>query len=215
LEQRFGGVDTFNTTEIQPRQISLSSQHRRFDEALTIAQWLMDNLEAAYADEEVTLPGILFNTEKMFEGFVDAVLDEVEVPWYYTGNDAETHRNLASGTPNQKIYPDHLFRNDERNVLILDSKYTKMGGGTHSHGKKPEREYFYQVLAYGRGYQADTVGLVYPRLTTEDRRWELNTSGYPSEVRVLELDPVEFLSDRNGFLQSVQESLINIVEEDN
>ena len=214
LEQRFSEIESVDVSELQSRQFSLSSQHRRFDEALTIAQWLLENLEAAYADEEVTLPGILFNTEKMFEGFVDTALDEVDVPWEYTGDDSETYQRLASGTPPQNINPDHLFRCNERNILALDSKYTKMGSGTDTHGDKPKRDYFYQILAYGRGYQIDVVGLVYPRLRTTGHRWVLGAPGDPSIVYILELDPMNFLSDRESFFESLQERLINMVEGD-
>jgi hypothetical protein len=89
-----------------------------------------------------------------------------------------------------------------------------MGSGIDSHGEKPEQNYFYQVLAYGRGYQADVVGLVYPRLRTTSQRWELETPGDPSTVYVLELDPMKFLSDQDAFFESIQERLINVVEGD-
>jgi 5-methylcytosine-specific restriction endonuclease McrBC regulatory subunit McrC len=211
LEQRFSEIDSVDISEIRPGQFSISSQHRRFEEALTIAQWLIKNLDAAYTGEEVTLPGILFNSETMYEGFVDTVLDTVDIPWDYTGDDTETYQRLASGTPNQNINPDHLFKLDDQYVLILDSKYTKMGSGIDNHGNKPERDYFYQVLAYGRGYQADTVGLVYPRLRTTTSCWELETPGYPSTVYVLEIDPVEYLSDPEDFFETIQESLIRLL----
>lgn len=211
LEQRFPNIESVDAPGLQLGKLSLSSQHRRFDEALTIAQWLMDNLEATYAGEDVTLPGILFNTEEMYEGFVDAVLDAVDVPWEYTGDDAETYHRLASGSPPQNINPDHLFRNNEGYILVLDSKYTNIGSGTKIHGGKPEGKYFYQVLAYGRGYQADAVGLVYPRLKTTKQCWEMETAGNPSTVHVLELDPIKFLADQDAFFRSIQNRLVEIV----
>ncbi|WP_276299383.1 McrC family protein [Halorussus lipolyticus] len=211
LEQRFPNIEPADVSGLRPSQVSLSSQHRRFDESLTIAKWLLDNLEAAYAGEDVALPGILFKTEEMYEGFVDAVLDAVDVPWEYTGKDAETYKRLASGQPHQNINPDHLFRSDEACILVLDSKYTKMGSGTDVHGDKPERNYFYQVLAYGRGYEADAVGLVYPRLRTQKRCWELETAGTPSTVHVFEIDPMKFLADQDAFFQSVQKRLVRVV----
>jgi len=213
LEQQFPEVDSIEVPELRPGQLSLSSQHRRFDEALTIAQWLIEHLEAAYAGEEVTLPGILFNTEKMFEGFVDATLDTVDLPWDYTGDDAKTYQQLASGSPPQSINPDHIFECDGQILLVLDSKYTTMGSKIDTHGEKPERSYFYQVLAYGKGYQSDVVGLVYPKLHTESKRWELETPGNPLTVYVLELDPMEFLAGQDEFFESIRDCLIDLVEE--
>lgn len=199
LEMEFSEAEIVQRSEILPKTMFISSQHRRFEEALRIAQWLAENTEAAYSGEDVTLPGILFKSNNIYEEFVDAVFSRIGNELTYEG---KTSKILADGSPPARIYPDHVFSAQDGVVLILDSKYKSKNG-------KPRSKNFYQVLAYGRSYETKTVGLVYPKINHDDCIWRIKPAGEPKKVIALQIDPVDYVQDPDSFFAETEEMIAN------
>ncbi|MFB6187511.1 MAG: hypothetical protein ABEI86_11685, partial [Halobacteriaceae archaeon] len=114
LESRFGDAKPTRPSSLQLQRFSLSPQHRQFEGALEIAQWLAEHSEAIYSGDEVHLPGLLFKSDDVYESFVDSVFSAIDTSWDYRG---KRSYDLASGPSPKRIIPDHVIAVDDNDAL--------------------------------------------------------------------------------------------------
>jgi 5-methylcytosine-specific restriction endonuclease McrBC regulatory subunit McrC len=162
--------------------------------AIEIAKLLQDDRMAGYQPDELTIPGFLWDSERLFERALRRLLHESCRPLGLAVIKerlklATTHGGgRASST---YTTPDVTVRRRRDTILHLDAKYKVLG-------EHPSNEDVYQVLAAGRVSEIRTVALVYPTQGMEIRtkRYEPFGRGRPHRVFTMTIGLEAFASQK-------------------
>ena len=124
---------------------------------------------------------LLFPMNDLFEEFVGRSLQKA------LGADRVRlqHQRRALNSPHYLLRPDMVVDVDGQPVVVLDTKWKRLGDG-------PKREDVNQMLVYGQAYGAERVILVYPwhEAVGEQgthRRWTVTGPGYDFETATVDV----------------------------
>ncbi|MYI47378.1 MAG: restriction endonuclease [Gemmatimonadetes bacterium] len=124
---------------------------------------------------------LLFPMNDLFEEFVGRSLQKA------LGVDRVRlqHQRRALNSPHYLLRPDMVVDVDGQPVVVLDTKWKRLGDG-------PKREDVNQMLVYGQAYGAERVILVYPWHEAvgekgTHRRWTVTGPGYDFETATVDV----------------------------
>ena len=153
---------------VLPRSQSVPSPQRHHPylvHAVEIAKLLQDDMLAGYQAGELTVPGFLWDSERLFERAVRRLFHDACQP-LGLGVIKERLKLARTSDHGHETFtyttPDVTLRRGAHAVFHADAKYKVFN-------EHPVNEDFYQVLAAGRVSDIEAVALVYPSHGSEIR----------------------------------------------
>ncbi len=153
-------------------RMELPPQHADWRDALDLARLLARSEAVGLEPGLVPVPGVVFDTERLFERLVSVLLGraseraqvlgqdwravgKVATPWLYPRQRTEQVRTV---TPDDRV----LVAGHTR--LLVDAKYKGRPEEDQLSPPSPSREDAYESLAFMVATQCDRILLVYPRV---------------------------------------------------
>lgn len=148
-------------------RVVLDRRNERFADLLAFSKLVLRQLRPTGRAGRTPIFSLLFDMDKVFEGFVTAFVQRRVRPLV---EGVEVHPQakgrptwLARGSGGQvlKLHPDLLVERQGRS-LILDTKWKRAASKSEERGAGMTREDLYQLSAYTRRFNARRSVLIYP-----------------------------------------------------
>ncbi|KQN43365.1 2-keto-D-gluconate dehydrogenase [Pseudomonas sp. Leaf48] len=187
LEFVFADVPVSALPQIDFQRVRLDRGMGYYADALAWARLILDEKSPLTGTGGHSAPSLLFPMEAVFEAFVAKHLSKQLARPLILKTQVRSHHLVRHRGQNWfRLKPDLLIRDDDLDVLVLDTKWKLLDGlkvnGTDKYGLSQND--FYQLQAYGQNYldgQGDVV-LIYPK-----------TASFYQSLPVFELPKVEKL----------------------
>ena len=171
LEFVFADVSSSTQTTIDFQQVRLDRGMGYYGDALAWARLILGDESPLTGSGRHSAPSLLFPMEAVFEAFVAKHIPRQLTAPLMVKTQARSHHLVRHLEQNWfRLKPDLLIRDEDRDLLVLDTKWKLLDGlkanGTEKYGLSQAD--FYQLQAYGLSY-LDGVGdvvLIYPRTDT-------------------------------------------------
>jgi 5-methylcytosine-specific restriction enzyme subunit McrC len=161
LTGRFIALD-HQMDEVSPSRFAASDidrfvYNRQSEDYAPIHRYCRFFLNGASLNEEAgeeSFDGFLWNMIALFESFITTNLRSRLEPRFRLKDQARSH---LDGGNRVVIMPDLVLADGDRDILIGDTKYKKLGSDDHKHAD------LYQMLAYCTALDVRSGVLIYPR----------------------------------------------------
>ncbi len=184
---RMSSISTQLPSLLMLDRISLGPQYRHIEPAFMIAKWLAKAKGGQYGSGASILPGILLNSDRVFEDFVLACLRRVcrLNRWRFKRSVLSMALPIGAGG-RIRTEPDGQIFIDDRISLVLDAKYKKWGTNVRAVNA-------YQVMAGARVMGCERGVLIYPTPSNSTQRpatWLVQGDGNPTLLSAVFIDPI-------------------------
>lgn len=170
------GVADATIQEADFRRISLNRQNERFEDLLRFCGLLLAGRTPTVQAGGTRTFSLLFDMNRVFEGFVAAFLSRHVAPRFDTvrvfpqARRRKLHLMRSGGTGVLRLEPDVLVVGpEEERRLVIDTKWKLLSSGGRGRGGVAEAD-LYQLYAYTRRYGCKRSILLYPYATGLERR---------------------------------------------
>jgi 5-methylcytosine-specific restriction enzyme subunit McrC len=142
-------------------------QAERYRTVLHWVRWILSELSPTLRGGDNHAPGLLFDTNELFQRAVAAVLrNRLRTR---TGMSLRSQASLvhlaevesAPPRPRIRLRPDLILESQGHIIEIADSKWKRIEMDRNGHLEPAESD-VYQLLAYAAGHACDRVSLIYP-----------------------------------------------------
>lgn len=186
-------LQSVTLTDIRPqdfRGLRFNGVFRLYKKATELAKPIIEGIGLADSDIEnnkiTEVPPYYINITLLFEYYCRVLVKEAlnaiggySLKEYYTFKEINSRKyqdfnvfddDKKSGILSPFLIPDIWIEKRDEKRYILDVKYTDLESG--SKDKDRARRHTHQLLAYGYKFNADGLGLIYPRKNTENNNNE-------------------------------------------
>jgi 5-methylcytosine-specific restriction enzyme subunit McrC len=156
------------------QQVRIDRSMGHYSTALAWARLILNEQSPLTGAGSHQAPSLLFPMESVFEAFVARhVARQLARPFVLRSQASSHHLIRHRGEDWFRLKPDLVIRDDNRHVLVLDTKWklldSSKANGTDKYGLSSSD--FYQLHAYGQSYLdgAGDVILIYPKTAGFDQ----------------------------------------------
>ena len=151
-------------------RIALNRQNERFEDVLRFCRLLLAGRTPTVQAGGTRTFSLLFDMNRVFEGFVAAFLRRFVVPridgvkvFLHAGR-RKRHLMESDGAGVLRLEPDVLVEGPGNRRLVMDTKWKLLSPGRRGRGGVAEAD-LYQLYAYTRRYGCERSVLLYPHTT--------------------------------------------------
>ncbi len=157
---------------------------------------------------------LLFNMNKLFEDYVAYHIRNITKDWNVStqGEDGKT-MYIFEQPSKFLIKPDIVLRNNEAEVVILDTKWKRLDKKKDNYGIS--RDDMYQMYAYSKKYNAENIWLLYPynkdfdlELIKDSKQVEINNEDNKEKKEIYYIEYKEFNEENE---KKMKEGQINTI----
>jgi 5-methylcytosine-specific restriction enzyme subunit McrC len=185
LVAQFPSVRNRDITVEDFARLAPTRQSQRYAESLTLARMILLHHSPAPRPGAEDMLALLLDMNLLFQNFVLAVLRQTAPPGLTVQGGAQRDFWPEGERSPKRLLPDILVRQEDRSVLVIDTKWKPTDGGW------PSDQDLRQIFAYGEYFGAPSTVLLYPasfhRSTSSTGRFiERNLA---SSVHYVDLSP--------------------------
>ncbi len=198
-------------------RIVLDRTNRRWRDLLSLARLFLSDRHQHTSAGTIDGHALLFEMNVLFEKYVERILSRALAVTGFRVSSQGGHRDcLYEGDIGRfRTRPDLIIRQDERIVLIIDTKWKRITPSIDDPKQGVSQADVYQLMAYGQLYDCPNVMLLYPHhadlpLDPIHRRYSIAAQDAKETLVLATLDLAGPLGDHKMALrQLINECLAN------